>query len=39
MKNSQDPFFLGSECKVNRPVTEHLSAQGRPDSREELHCF
>jgi hypothetical protein len=25
--------------KVNRPVTEHLSAQGRLDSRGGLHCF
>jgi hypothetical protein len=30
-------FFC--ECKVNQPVTEHLSAQGRPDSRGGVHCF
>jgi hypothetical protein len=38
MKNSQDPFVF-CVCKVNRPVTEHFSAQGRPDSRVRLHCF
>jgi hypothetical protein len=32
-------LFLFFGCKVNRPVTEHLSAKGRTDSREGLHCF
>jgi hypothetical protein len=37
---SVDKFFAAYiEVRVDRPVTEHLSAQGRPDPRGGLLCF
>jgi len=32
-------FAAYIEVRVDRPVTEHLSAQGRPDPRGGLVCF